>query len=150
VSRLLVAVWLAGILVILGMSGMDTGFESGLADSVGFAGGAPAVAIDMTGWEFHSGGINFVLIEGNFAEPASGRMRVEDSIGPTYLYSNSFVGKTVIGPVRIADLIDGHTYQAQVRAWTGSTGWGDLPWVDVGVSFVQPNRLDPLEEQIEA
>ena len=128
-------------------SGMGSVASSGGAPVVA---GAPAVAIEMTNWSFASGAANFVLTSGLFASPAQGHIRVEDLAGG---YVPSSVGTDVWDPAitnagdSFTGMVVGHTYQFQYRAWTGTTGWESLPWLDLGTTWVQPNRSSAQEEQ---
>lgn len=109
--------------------------------------GLPAVTATMTSWSFTSGGTNFQLISGSFSPAASSQIRVEDMTAGGYLYATAWGPSTTIFAVAIAALTAGRDYKFQVRAYTGSVGYGDLPWVQYGVQWTQPSKLDPAEEQ---
>ena len=106
-----------------------------------------AVTATMTSWSFTSGGTNFQLISGSFSPAASSQIRVEDMTAGGYLYAAAWEPSTTIFAVAIAGLTVGRAYKLQVRAYTGSVGYGDLPWVQYGVQWTQPAKAAPAEEQ---
>jgi hypothetical protein len=152
---------LAAIIVVLactaGFRGPGGAYTRGLGGMAAFVGHGPteaaadpAVAIAMTNWGFATGGLNFVLSSGLFASPAQGHIRAKDMASG---YVPSSAGTDVWDPAitdagdSFTGMVVGHTYQFQYRAWTGTTGWESLPWLDLGTTWVQPNRSSAQEEQ---
>jgi hypothetical protein len=141
-----IALFLGPFLGYVGSSGIY------VYDAPVSSGPVAAEAIEMTNWSFASGAANFVLTSGLFASPAQGHIRVEDLAGG---YVPSSAGTDVWDPAitnagdSFTGMVVGHTYQFQYRAWTGTTGWESLPWLDLGTTWVQPNKSSAQETQSE-
>ena len=137
----------AGYKPTLGDGGSMSSYVGSMSRSAASMANPDAVTIAMTSWSFTSGGTNFQLISGSFSPAASSQIRVEDVTVAGYLYADALGSSTTISAVAIAGLSVGHEYKLQVRAYTGSFEYELLPWVQYGVQWTQPAKLDPAEEQ---
>ena len=100
-----------------------------------------------TSWSMTSGGTNFQIIGIAFSPAAAGQVRLMYA-GPSYLYASEItVPVASWGQQAIPGLTVGVQYTIQIRAYTGTEGYEELPWVQYGIPWVQPSKNDaPIEQ----